>query len=509
MQSPATQHQNEITPSTREADRVGTALARAGVLTLLAGAAFAFKHAIDRGLIGPGARVAVGIATGAGLIAYGERARRKGWLPLAGALTGGGAAMLYLSVLVAGETFHLIERPVMFAALIGVTLASGWLATRHDSQPLAILATIGALSNPLLLMHAAEHEGVMSYLVALDAVALLLYARRWIASEVVLFAGSAMIFAAASDHVAFPVAVAYGAVLVAIATAPAFLRRETEAHLVSPQMTAGFAFLAFLIDGTQGRVERTSATLIVTVAYGTLALLARRIGSGALTAAMAAVAYTASVLTIMFAFGGRGALAAWSVQGCALIWFGLRSGQELPVTVGVAQFAISTLNGLAALTVHDPAEGFTSPDAAAFAVQIACVWFVAHHAPRSKGFAQLGRPLRVLAHGYAMWWAATEIFPAFGRGQGGSMAISCAWAAYAAGVIAFGVRRDNAEARWSGVAILVVVGTKLALYDLWLLEGMYRSVAFLAAGAVLIGSGIAYQRLRVSSGPTSGSPTAA
>lgn len=500
MASPATQHSDVIPARNDEADRVGTTLARAGVLALLAGAAFAFKHAIERGLIGPGARVAVGLVTGAALIAYGERARRKGWLPLAGALTGGGAAMLYLSVLVAGETFHLIDRPVMFAGLIGVTLATGWLAMRHDSQPLAVLGALGALANPLLLMNAAEHEGVMSYLIALDAAALLLYARRWIAFEVVLFAGSAFIFAAASQHVVFATAVIYATALVAIATAPAFLRRESEAHLVSPQMTAGFAFLAFLVDGTDGRIERTAATLIVAVSYGTLALLARRLGSVVLMTAMAAVGYSASVLALMFAFGGRGALAAWSVQGCALLWFGLRSGYGMPVTIGFAQFAISTLNGLVALSQHSPERGFTSPDAAAFAVQIGCVWFMARHAPRSKEFAQMGAALRGSAHAYALVWIAIEIFPAFGRGQAGGMAISCAWALYAAGVIAYGVRADHAEARWTGVGVFAIVATKLALYDLWLLEGMYRSIAFLAAGVVLIGSGIAYQRLRTFGG---------
>ena len=48
---------------------------RAGALTLIIGAAFFFKYAVDNAWIGPTARVLLGILAGGALVAWSERAR--------------------------------------------------------------------------------------------------------------------------------------------------------------------------------------------------------------------------------------------------------------------------------------------------------------------------------------------------------------------------------------------------------------------------------------------------
>jgi uncharacterized membrane protein len=81
-----------------EASLVGTWFARLGALAVLLGAGFGFKYAIDRGLIGPAARVSLGIAVGLAFIGWGEWARRRDWPGYAQALSGGGLGLLYLSI---------------------------------------------------------------------------------------------------------------------------------------------------------------------------------------------------------------------------------------------------------------------------------------------------------------------------------------------------------------------------------------------------------------------------
>ena len=85
---------------------VGTWFARLGVLALLIGAAFGYRYAVDQGLIGPEARVALGVVGGTALLAWGHFARSKGWTNFAHALSGGGVAILYLSVLAAQYRFN-------------------------------------------------------------------------------------------------------------------------------------------------------------------------------------------------------------------------------------------------------------------------------------------------------------------------------------------------------------------------------------------------------------------
>src|SRR5687768_3338687 len=95
---PAHDAEREREQIRNEANVVGAWLARAGVLAILIGAGFAFKYGIDRGVIGPIARVMIGLAAGAGFVVWGEVARRKTWDLFAQALTAGGLALSYLSV---------------------------------------------------------------------------------------------------------------------------------------------------------------------------------------------------------------------------------------------------------------------------------------------------------------------------------------------------------------------------------------------------------------------------
>ena len=70
---------------------------RIGVITLVLGAAFFFRYAVERGWIGPWARIALG--TGAGLlaIATAERVWRSGQRVYAQGITGAGIALLFLA----------------------------------------------------------------------------------------------------------------------------------------------------------------------------------------------------------------------------------------------------------------------------------------------------------------------------------------------------------------------------------------------------------------------------
>src|ERR1700734_576179 len=79
-----------------------------GVVTLIFGAAFFFKYAVDNNWVGPGARVALGILAAMISLLFGDRTWNRGQKIFGQGITGLGLALLYLSFWAAFAVYHLI-----------------------------------------------------------------------------------------------------------------------------------------------------------------------------------------------------------------------------------------------------------------------------------------------------------------------------------------------------------------------------------------------------------------
>ena len=165
----------------READLVATWFARVGALALLVGAGFGYRYAVDRGLIGPGGRVALGVLTALALILAGEWTAARGWRPFAQAAAGGGTGLLYVTTWAAFHQYGLIDGRGSFVLLAAVAAAGAGLALRHDSQALAVLATIGAFANPVVVgSESVGTAALLGYILTVDLCVLAVgYFRRW------------------------------------------------------------------------------------------------------------------------------------------------------------------------------------------------------------------------------------------------------------------------------------------------------------------------------------------
>jgi uncharacterized membrane protein len=130
---------------------LGTWLARVGAIALLIGAAFGFKYAVDKGLIGPAARVGLGIVGAIVALLWSERARGRSYHGLAQAVGAAGVALLYLSMLSAFLLYGLIPASLGLGVLTLLAVGSGLLARRHDSLALGVLTTVLAFGNAVLV----------------------------------------------------------------------------------------------------------------------------------------------------------------------------------------------------------------------------------------------------------------------------------------------------------------------------------------------------------------------
>jgi uncharacterized membrane protein len=119
-----------------------------GIALALAGFYFV-RYSIEVGLLGPLARVILGLFFGAGLIAaahkFGPRQARIGQ-----ALAGAGIADLYICLFAATSLYNLFPQLIGFIGMVGVTALAMLLALRHG-MPIAIMGLVGGFITPLLV----------------------------------------------------------------------------------------------------------------------------------------------------------------------------------------------------------------------------------------------------------------------------------------------------------------------------------------------------------------------
>jgi len=84
---------------------------RVGILAVLIGMAWFLKFAIDNHWIGPLGRVLIGLIVGAGLVAWSERFRGRGYLVFSYSLKAIGSGVLYLSLWAAFSLYQLVPAP--------------------------------------------------------------------------------------------------------------------------------------------------------------------------------------------------------------------------------------------------------------------------------------------------------------------------------------------------------------------------------------------------------------
>ena len=158
----------------------GNWLARVGILALIFGVGFFLKLAFDNDWIDETGRVVLGLATGLVLLGGGEYSSRR-YAAWARAVTGGGIAVLYLSIFAAFSLYQLVPAlPALWASLL-VTAAAAGLALRYESRAVAVLGIVGGFVAPLLLAGSlAEQWVLLAYVLVLDLGVLALVAfRNW------------------------------------------------------------------------------------------------------------------------------------------------------------------------------------------------------------------------------------------------------------------------------------------------------------------------------------------
>lgn len=512
---------------------------RIGILAVLIGMAWFLKFAIDNHWIGPLGRVLIGLVAGAGLIAWSERFRSRGYAGFSYSLKAVGSGILYLSLWAAFSLFQLVPAGAAFAAMILVTAFNGLMAWVQDAEVLALYAIVGGISTPLLLSTGENHEiTLFSYLLLLDlAVLALVVLRPWSRLLFAAYLGTVlMVFGwwaadyteAQCGRTAFFV---FWFFLI-FAIAPRLVRFEVAdgesptgwnalALVVLPIANASLGFIAFysLLD----RPATAWAAPWLAVAFAAFYLLLLQLpAQGRLKASpqvLSGLHLAAAVVFLTLAIPlkaqGRWLTIGWLAEGAALLWVASRVRSRLLRVLALGCLAL----GLVALLVVDTPASITpffntrfGTYCVAIAVFVFVAWLASGASAQASG--ESAAPWPALAAGavplvnvlillavsleiHNYWWS----LPSHGilrRMQDYGMYTQFTYSAwfmlFGSILLGVGFWRRSAFLRWQALVLLAVSIGKVFLVDTSELSQGFRILSFLGLGALLLGVSFVYQR---------------
>jgi len=523
----------------------GNWLARIGVLALIIGIAFLLKFAYDNDWLGAVAWGVIGIVISLAMLGVGYYWRGR-YPVLAQAISGGGIAVLYLSVYAASVMFDAIAFYPSVVLLLAISIGSAVLAVWYNSMALAILGILGAFGAPFVLggygvIAPAEAEvgqgfWLLAYVMAIDLGVLALSAfRGWRWFTLLALTGSLAVFGLWHGRFDYEATLltAQGSLTIIFVI---FAGATTLYHLVwrrAPQpfdyalmvINAGFYLgisLGIMWDDLRAWVG--GFCLLLAIFYGGLAWVAVKRSAENIRLGYFGLSIALLCLTVAIPvqFGDKAwTTIAWVAQGTVLMWlsFRLRIGQFRIwsyVVFGIVFVRLLFFDTTVDTRTFTPVinERFL-----AFIVGIAAMYLTSYLLWRQReslaeqeGKAWSVYPVfLVVANFLTVWLLSAELWGHFSKQlvtltgeeyrtmssallNSRNLSLTVLWAVYAIAVMAIGIVRRSRLVRLVGLGLLAVPIVKLFAYDVFALEQMYRIIAFIGLGVLLLIGAYLYQR---------------
>jgi uncharacterized membrane protein len=511
----------------------GNWLARIGVVALIIGAAFFLKFAFDNNWLGPLARVILGIIAGLAMVGGGYYWRTK-YPTLAQAITGGGVALLYLSIFAAFALFELIPFYPAVILLLLVSAGSAALALRHNSMALAIIGILGAFSAPFILgafgpgIPGVRQTGAAIQLLAyiwivdLGVIALSTF-RNWRWFTLLALVSSLAAFGGWYGHFGDGVSLLVSELGLTIIFL-IFVGATTLYHLVWRRVAQEFDYALMALNAVAYfgiscglmwgdlRAWMGGFSLILALFYGGLAYVALRRDIATIRLSLFAVAIALVLLTIAVPvqFGDRAwATIAWATELVVLVWLSLTLRIAQLRWFGSAVFVIMVARLLFFDTMIDlrTFRPILNERFLAYLVGIAALYLSAYllwrGRERAPDWAALAATFLVAANFFTLWVLSFEIWNSLdtrtlmtGRAlrSAQNLSLTALWAVYAVILLVIGIAKRWRLVRLGALGLLAVSIVKVFVYDVWVLERVYRIIAFVGLGVLLLVSAYLYQR---------------
>jgi uncharacterized membrane protein len=333
-------------------------LLRVGILTVIIAVGFFLKYSIDRGYLGPTARVALTAFAGLSMLIIGTKLLGRRYHLLGQGLLGGGIAALYFSAYAAYNFFQLIPMAQAFAWMIGITVISGFIAVRFNSVLVAVLGVIGGYGTPLMLASSVPNlPGLFGYMLLLGlGVLAICYYRDWPLVNILSFFLNYGLLGLALNRYTpddfgtiFPFIIGFF-VLFSTMTFLYQLVRGRKSNLLDLiallANAAAFASLArWMIQLSYDPRWFAAVTLSLAAFYAVHVwfFLQKRLVDRELLVSFLGLASLFLAITMPVALSSEWVTAAWAVQGLVLVWMSSRLDSRIVRTLGLVLLAIVCL----------------------------------------------------------------------------------------------------------------------------------------------------------------------
>jgi uncharacterized membrane protein len=342
-----------------------------GVIAILFGIGFFLKWSFENDLLGPGARVVLGLVAGVGLLASGlvlQRRRDLGYL--SAALAGLGLGVLYLALFGAHALYGLLGPGAAFSGMLAVTLLGALVSVVSNRQTTAVVSALGGLLTPVLLsVEHPDERNLLAYLVVLDLLVLAIARfRSWPSLGRLAWAGTALLAGAAlagepdPQHPLSRLALlsALFVLFLAVPLVGPLARRgrhgEIDLLLVAANAAGYFWAVYMTLEVTRPAVEGAYALVLAVLYRFVSADYAARVPDDEPTVVIhEGVAWTFLTLAIALALSGRWVTVAWAAQGVVLLWSASRAETPVAAWGGSAALLLAAARALA-VDRHLPGE---------------------------------------------------------------------------------------------------------------------------------------------------------
>ena len=544
-----------LRPRTREEWEIlfgGKLLNRVGALALILAVGFFLKYAFDNDWLNETARVILGGAAGLLLIAGGYRFHRRRLSVFSQGLTGAGVAILYLSIYAAFDFYHMVPQPVAFVLMALVTAAAFLLSLYYDARAIALLGWAGGFLTPLLLVTTELNTiGLFVYLTLLDAglIAILVRRRSWRLLEPLAVAATYGIYLTWSFRANLPdglgTALAFLTLWWAMFAGVNLLRsvkgdmgnRWWQRAAITVNVLGFYLMLLRLTMYTEGiwdffgvqfqyaqNAQVYSAGIVAAVLslayFGLTAWIVRRTDDRGAAAAHATVAVLLAVIAPMRFFTSYGTIISWALEAFALFWFGVHFGRRAVRHAGTALAALS----FAAIFLYGGTyvSSLVSTYVPILSLRTGAYWVVGglllacaammQDRDESRNDRVLFSIFHVAWSFLLLVWGTVEILSYYRfqmiTVEDGSLnqlenmrqlAVSGVWLIGAALVMILGRLLEIRALRVAAIVYFGCTVVKVFVFDLMMLDTLYRIFAFLGLSAILIAVSYLYYRKRPAS----------
>ena len=499
------------------------------ILLIFGATVYFLKYAFENRWIGELGRIMLGVAASLVLVWLGHDRYRKQWRYLWQILTGGGIAILYLSIYGAFGYYHLIDQRGAFIFLAVIVAEAFLMAAAYDAPSIAIMALVGGFLVPVLLSTGRDQYGTLfTYIVLLDLGMLgVVIGRswRWIGS--LAYVGTQFLFWSwYSEH--YHLEKRAAALLFQTAILLLFILADLAPHL--RRRAAGweewvrlavnpFVFYAtcYALLNDDQHDWMAALALLLAVVYAALARaeLALRPSDRRIILVTLGTALTFVTMAIPVQLESNWITIAWAVEAVALLWASLETGARPLRAFSSTVFALAVARFLFQDTPWDTRAAFTPVFNRYFLGMLAltaCLAAAAYLYGRARPRAALIAGLVAFAvlwigssiEAFTYFSAQAEALANFRRpGTGetvrhlrwaGQLSLSLLWSAYAGLLTAAGFRARLRALRSTGLVVFGITLIKVVFVDIPELRQFYRIVALLALGLVLLAAAWIYQR---------------